>query len=68
MANIQAHILNDMVLPLTRTVAPEGILVLSGILRSQAEDVARAYGAFLSASPIPVENEWAALVLRGQPS
>jgi ribosomal protein L11 methyltransferase len=62
-ANIEARVLIPMMPALTKRVAPGGLLVLSGILAPQRDDVVAAYGAFeLVASP--AKGEWIALVLR----
>jgi ribosomal protein L11 methylase PrmA len=44
-------------------VAPGGLLLLSGILVGQENDVKAAYPAF-SVEASPVEGEWIALVLK----
>lgn len=64
-ANILAAPLMAMADRLTRHLAPGGTLVLSGILTSQAADVAAAYQATgLPAPAIRESGEWASLVWR----
>jgi len=62
-ANIEARILIPMAAELTRHVTPNGLLLLSGILLPQKEDVQAAYPEFdlLSA---PAMGEWTLLALR----
>lgn len=62
LANIQASVLVPLAGALAARVRAGGLLVLSGILKGQEEDVLAAYPGFrLEASP--VEGEWIALVL-----
>lgn len=63
LANIGACVLCDLADELGRRIAPAGILVLSGVLEEQADDVLRCFPA-LSEVARPVEAGWAALVLR----
>lgn len=62
-ANIEARVLIPLAEAIKKTVAPGGLLVLSGILVGQEDDVAKAYAPF-SVEEKPVEGEWVALVLR----
>lgn len=69
LANILAGPLRDMAadmsLALVRKEGRHGLLVLSGILISQADDVAAAYEALgLTLVDRPHKDEWAALVFR----
>jgi ribosomal protein L11 methyltransferase len=61
-ANIEARVLVDLSAALAARVRPGGVLVLSGILSDQEEDVTRAFGS-LRMRAAPHENEWVALVL-----
>lgn len=67
-ANIQAHILKPMSEALVRAVAPEGHLLLSGILEEQADDVCAHFEAhglsFLEQMQI---EEWCSLVFSAVP-
>jgi ribosomal protein L11 methyltransferase len=62
-ANIEARVLIPMAEALGARVAPGGLLVLSGILAPQKDDVRAAYGRFALESA-PAKGEWVALVLR----
>lgn len=62
-ANIQAHVLVPLADAIASRVAPGGILVLSGILREQHEEVRAAYPD-MDLQVLPAEGEWVALVLR----
>lgn len=63
LANIEARVLIPLAEAIRKTVAPGGLLVLSGILVGQEEDVAKAYAPFVL-EEAPTEGEWVALVLR----
>lgn len=60
-ANIEARILEPMAAELSARLLPGGLLVLSGILVGQEDQVRAAYGA-LTPTAIDVEGEWVALV------
>jgi ribosomal protein L11 methyltransferase len=62
-ANIEARVLIPMAGSLRATVAPGGLLVLSGVLAEQAADVERAYGAF-RLEAVHARDEWVAIELR----
>jgi ribosomal protein L11 methyltransferase len=62
-ANIEASVLIALAEPLSRRVAKDGVLVLSGILQERAAQVRQAFAGFDLASS-PSQGEWAALVLR----
>jgi ribosomal protein L11 methyltransferase len=62
-ANIEARVLIPMAPELMKRVGPGGLLVLSGILAPQKDDVRAAYGAF-ELLDAPAKGEWVALVLR----
>ncbi|MBK7396590.1 MAG: 50S ribosomal protein L11 methyltransferase [Myxococcales bacterium] len=66
LANIQAEVLVPRAADVKRTVAPGGLLVLSGILAVQREEVLAQY-AELRLEEAPAEGEWIALVLRAGP-
>ncbi len=61
-ANIEARALIDMAPELTARVRPGGILMLSGVLRDQADQVRRAFSA-LELVETPAHGEWVAVVL-----
>jgi ribosomal protein L11 methyltransferase len=64
LANIEARVLIPMAEALAARVAPGGRLVLSGVLATQHDDVARAYAArALSLLETRARGEWVALVL-----
>lgn len=65
-ANIEARVLIPLAEAIKKTVAPGGLLVLSGILVGQEDDVANAYAPFVVEEK-PIEGEWVALVLRAAP-
>ncbi len=62
-ANIEARVLIPMAPELSRRVRPGGLLLLSGILVPQAEDVRAAYPGFEPLAS-PVLGEWTMLALR----
>lgn len=62
LANIQASVLVPLAEPIARTVAPGGLLMLSGILKGQEDEVLAAYPAFTQLAT-PTEGEWISLVL-----
>jgi ribosomal protein L11 methyltransferase len=62
-ANIEARILIPMADELVRHVAPGGLLILSGILVPQKDDVRAAYPAF-ELLGAPVMGEWTSIALR----
>jgi ribosomal protein L11 methyltransferase len=61
-ANIEARVLVPMADELRARLAPSGLLVLSGILGPQEEEVRRAFGG-LKLIEAPREGEWVALVM-----
>jgi ribosomal protein L11 methyltransferase len=61
-ANIEAKVLVPLAKAIARRVAPGGVLVLSGILRGQEDEVRAAYPGF-SLDSQPNDGEWVALVL-----
>jgi ribosomal protein L11 methyltransferase len=61
-ANIETRVLVDLASDLGARVAPNGILLLSGILVGQESDVLRAFSSFTLRNSA-TEGEWIALVL-----
>lgn len=62
-ANILAEPLIELAPEIVRLLSPGGFLILSGLLTSQAEQVAKAYAALGLPEPRRMEEgEWAALV------
>ncbi|MBI5533434.1 MAG: 50S ribosomal protein L11 methyltransferase [Deltaproteobacteria bacterium] len=62
-ANIEARVLIGMAAPLCARVAPGGLLILSGVLDTQKDDVAQAY-APMQMEHVSQRDEWVALELR----
>lgn len=67
LANIEARVLIPLAEAIKATVAKGGLLVLSGILVGQEDEVARAYAPF-ALEESPMEGEWVALVMRAPSS
>jgi ribosomal protein L11 methyltransferase len=65
LANIEARVLIPMAEELSKHVAPGGLLLLSGILVPQKDDVRAAYAGFELLSA-PAMGEWVLLALRKQ--
>lgn len=63
-ANILSGPLAIMAPMLCARVAPDGWLVLSGILQEQADDVIKAYAPYLSMSTVEAKEGWVALAGR----
>lgn len=63
LANIEARTLVPMAADLSARVAPGGLLLLSGILVPQKDDVRAAY-ADMELVDAPVQGEWVLLALR----
>ena len=63
-ANIEARVLIPLALAIGDRVSPGGLLVLSGILVPQQDDVVRAYQGRFTLEDAPARGEWIALVLR----
>jgi ribosomal protein L11 methyltransferase len=66
-ANIEARVLVDLAPDLTVLTRPKGVLVLSGVLAVQEEEVVRAFPGF-DLKDAPRREEWIALVLERQES
>jgi ribosomal protein L11 methyltransferase len=64
LANILAGPLHDLAPQLALLVAPDGWLVLSGILAHQAADLAPRYAAWFDMQPPTLREEWARMVGR----
>lgn len=62
-ANIEAHVLIPIAEPLAARVAPGGLLVLSGVLSFQADDVLAAYPTMRCVDRAEA-GDWVALTLR----
>jgi ribosomal protein L11 methyltransferase len=62
-ANIEARVLVPLAQAIGARVAPGGLLVLSGVLVWQKEEVRAAYGRF-ELLAAPEKGEWTALLLR----
>lgn len=62
-ANIEARVLIPMAEELKKHVAPKGLLLLSGILVPQKDDVIAAY-ADMELLDVPVAGEWVLIALR----
>ena len=62
LANIETRILVPLVEAVSARVEPGGVLVLSGILRTEVETVKDAYPGF-TALKVSEQGEWAAIVL-----
>jgi ribosomal protein L11 methyltransferase len=62
LANIQATVLVPLAEPLAARVESGGLLMLSGILRGQEDEVLHAYPGF-RLEEAPTEGEWIALIL-----
>jgi len=63
-ANILAGPLADLSSIISAYVRPGGLLALSGILESQAQDVIAAYQAEFDFDPVAVKDEWVRLTAR----
>lgn len=63
LANIEARVLIPMAPELQKRVAPGGLLILSGLLRDQLEDVRAAYRG-LAEEAVTSEGEWIAVLGR----
>lgn len=61
-ANIQAKVLIPMAKAIEARVAPGGVLILSGVLGDQVDDVSAAYT--LERESVTAENDWRALIFR----
>ena len=61
LVNILANVLIDLAPLIRALVAPGGELVLSGILRHQAQEVARAYQSAISMQPPVILDDWVRL-------
>ncbi len=62
-ANIEAHVLIPLANAIGARVAPGGMLILSGVLDTQVDDVCAAYPSFERDVELQ-KGEWVAIVLR----
>lgn len=67
LANIEAHVLIPIAAELAARVRPGGLLILSGVLVSQTDDVLAAY-PHMACLARPTRGEWTALLLRASGS
>jgi ribosomal protein L11 methyltransferase len=65
LANIQASVLVPLAAPIAACVEASGLLLLSGILIGQEQDVLAAYPSF-ELLEAPKEGEWIALILKAR--
>jgi ribosomal protein L11 methyltransferase len=63
LANIEARVLVPLARAITARVAPGGLLVLSGVLVPQEDDVRAAYSTMKHVATL-TKGEWVAIVLR----
>jgi ribosomal protein L11 methyltransferase len=63
LANIQASVLVPLANAIAQRVAPSGLLLMSGILKGQEQEVLAAYPGFTLVQA-PEEGEWVALILQ----
>ena len=66
LANIEARVLVGMSASLQRVVEPGGLLVLSGVLDGQRDEVLAAFGA-MGLQHVEQRDEWLAIELRKAP-
>ncbi len=67
LANILAPVLIELAPQLVRAVAPDGSLILAGLIDSQVADICRAF-APLRVQHIAADGIWRGLLLRPRPS
>ena len=67
LANIETRVLVRMPDALQAKMAPGGLLMLSGILRKEKEEILAAYGS-MRVDALVEEGEWCAMVLRREAS
>jgi ribosomal protein L11 methyltransferase len=63
LANIQASVLVPLAAAIAARVAPSGLLLMSGILKGQEQEVLAAYPGFTLVQA-PQEGDWIALILQ----
>lgn len=64
-ANIAAHVLLALASPLSAAVEADGVLLLSGVLAEQVDEVLAAFASFgFALVSTAAEDDWRALVLR----
>ena len=63
LANISAKILTELATPLAQTLAPDGVLIASGVLEEQSAAVAEAFReAGLHVRDVRAMEDWAVIV------
>ena len=63
LANISAKVLTELASPLARTLAPDGLLIASGVLEEQSASVAEAFrGAGLRVDEVRAMEDWVVIV------
>ena len=63
LANISAKVLTELASPLAQTLAPDGVLIASGVLEEQGASVAEAFrGAGLHVHEVQAMEDWAVIV------
>ena len=63
LANISAKVLTELATPLAETLAPDGVLIASGVLEEQSAGVAEAFrGAGLHVRDVRALEDWAVIV------
>ena len=63
LANISAKVLTALAAPLAQTLAPDGLLIASGVLEEQGASVAEAFrGAGLQVHDVRALEDWAVLL------
>ena len=68
LANISAKVLTELASPLAETLAPDGLLIASGVLEEQSAPVAEAFrGAGLHVRDVRAMEDWAVLVASPSP-
>ena len=68
LANISAKVLTELAAPLAETLAPDGLLIASGVLEEQSASVAEALrGAGLHVHDVQTLEDWAVLLASPSP-
>ncbi len=63
LANISAKVLTELATPLAETLAPDGVLIASGVLEEQSASVSEAFrGAGLRVDDVRAMEDWAVIV------
>lgn len=61
LANIESRVLIPMAETLSRMVAPDGWMTLSGVLRTEGEEVAKVFAPLMGRPWVTLQGEWVAL-------